>query len=144
MLGRIEDGDTWLLTGHRAEGSAPFHNVYRIIAGRGSSAEPRAPLQVRVVPNPYVMFDEWESSTWQRQVRFTRLPSRCTIRVYTVSGDLVRVLEHTDTRSQPQDQGGTELWDLTSDGHLVITSGVYVFHVQSDVGECAGRLAVIR
>jgi len=69
-----------------------------------------------------------------------------------VAGDLVKVIRHVDTQTQPLDQGGTETWDFTNEspgssgtaisGQL-IASGVYVFHVQSPVGEAVGKFAVI-
>ncbi|MBM3315976.1 hypothetical protein FJY71_09130, partial [candidate division WOR-3 bacterium] len=56
LLARIEAGDTWRLTGHRAEGSAPFHNRYHVIAGRDSAAARPAGLNVKVVPNPFIVY----------------------------------------------------------------------------------------
>jgi len=104
------------------------------------------------VPNPYVVFNAWEKSSEQRYVRFTHLPNECTIRIYTVAGDLVKTLKHVDTRVQSLDQGGTETWDFTNEspgssgtaisGQLV-ASGVYIYHVESKVGEAVGKLAFI-
>jgi hypothetical protein len=109
-------------------------------------------LNVKVVPNPYIVFNAWEKSSEQRYVRFTHLPNECTIRIYTVAGDLVKVIRHTDTRTKPLDQAGTETWDFTNEspgstgaavsGQL-IASGVYIYHVESKVGEAVGKLAVI-
>jgi len=69
-----------------------------------------------------------------------------------MSGDLVKVLRHKDTNVQPLDLGGTETWDFTNEspgstgtaisGQL-IASGVYIYHVQSPVGEAVGKLAFI-
>jgi hypothetical protein len=149
----IQEGDKWLLVGNRAGGSAPFFNSYYVLSAPGESDTlTKVKLNVKVVPNPYVFFNGWEKSTDQRYVRFTHLPNECTIRIYTMSGDLVRVIKHKDTKAQPLDLGGTETWDFTNEspgstgtaisGQL-IASGVYIYHVQSPVGEMVGKFAVI-
>jgi hypothetical protein len=149
----IQDGDKWLLYGNKAGGTAPFLNVYQAVTTPGvAQVDSNVKLNVKVVPNPYIVFNAWERSSDQRYVRFTHLPNECTIRIYTVAGDLVKVINHVDTDRQPLDQGGTETWDFTNEspgstgtaisGQL-IASGVYVYHVQSPVGEAVGKFAVI-
>jgi hypothetical protein len=149
----IQNGDKWVLVGNKKGGTAPFYNAYRTISTPGvARADTTYKLHVKVVPNPYVVFNAWEKSSDQRYVRFTHLPNECTIRIYTVAGDLVKVIRHTDTRTQPLDQGGTETWDFTNEspgstgtaisGQLV-ASGVYIYHVESKVGEAVGKLAFI-
>jgi hypothetical protein len=149
----IQNGDKWVLGGNTAGGSAPFYNAYHAISTAGSADTAKIDkLNVKVVPNPYIVFNAWEKSSEQRYVRFTHLPNECTIRIYTVAGDLVKVIRHTDTRTLPLDQGGTETWDFTNEspgstgtaisGQLV-ASGVYIYHVESKVGEAVGKLAFI-
>ncbi len=149
----IQDGDKWLLVGNKAGGSSPFLNTYHALSTPGvARTDTTYKLNVKVVPNPYIVFNSWEKSTEQRYVRFTHLPNECTIRIYTVAGDLVKVIRHRDTNTQPLDQGGTETWDFTNEspgsagtaisGQLV-ASGVYIYHVESPVGEAVGKLAFI-
>jgi hypothetical protein len=149
----IQNGDKWMLVGNKDGGTAPFYNAYRVISIPGvARADTTYKLNVKVVPNPYVVFNAWEKSSEQRYVRFTHLPNECTIRIYTVAGDLVKVIKHVDTKTQALDQGGTETWDFTNEspgstgtaisGQLV-ASGVYVYHVESKVGEAVGKLAFI-
>ncbi len=153
LFSSIANGDTWYVVGHKTEGTPPYYNVYQALTQPGrSDTVTKVKLNVKVVPNPYVVFNSWEKSTDQRFVRFTHLPSECTIRIYTMSGDLVKVLRHKDTNVQPLDLGGTETWDFTNEspgstgtaisGQL-IASGVYIYHVQSPVGEAVGKLAFI-
>ncbi|HTW92869.1 MAG TPA: hypothetical protein VMH22_14350 [bacterium] len=153
LLSAIRAGDTWRVVGHKADGTAPFYNVYRALTVPGQAdTVTRIKLNVKVVPNPYVVFNGWEKTSDQRYVRFTHLPNTCTIRIYTLAGDLVKVIKHTDTKVQPLDQGGTETWDFTNEspgstgtqvsGQL-IASGVYIYHVQSPIGECVGKLVLI-
>lgn len=149
----IQDGDRWMLIGNKSGGTAPGHNVYHILSVPGvARVDTTYKLDVKVVPNPYIVFNAWEKSTEQRYVRFTHLPSECVIRIYTVAGDLVKVIRHTDTGTQPLDKAGTETWDFTNEspgsagtaisGQLV-ASGVYIYHVESKVGEAVGKLAFI-
>jgi len=153
LFSSIHDGDTWYAVGHKADGTAPFYNAYYALSVPGKAdTVTKVKLNVKVVPNPYVVFDAWEKTSDVRFVRFTHLPNTCTIRIYTMAGDLVKVIKHTDTKTLPLDQGGTETWDFTNEspgstgtaisGQL-IASGVYIYHVQSPVGECVGKFAVI-
>ena len=153
MLSMVEDGDTWYVVGHKAEGTAPFYNVYYALSKPGvSRVDTTYKLHVKVVPNPYIVFNSWEKTSEQRNVKFTHLPSECTIRIFTMAGDLVKVIKHKDTQIRPLDQGGTETWDFTNEspgstgtavtGQL-IASGVYIYHVESPVGEAIGKLVFI-
>jgi len=153
LFSAIQAGDTWYAVGHKAEGTAPFYNVYHTVSTMGvaDTSKPYK-LNVKVVPNPYIVFNAWEKSSDQRNVKFTHLPSECTIRIFTLAGDLVKVIRHKDTQTQPLDQGGTETWDFTNEspgstgtaisGQL-IASGVYIYHVESPVGEAIGKLVLI-
>jgi hypothetical protein len=151
----IQNGDKWLLVGNKTAGTAPFYNVYHVVSDSGMSLKDTAfkqKLNVKVVPNPYIVFNSWEKTSEQRYVKFTHLPNECTIRIYTMAGDLVKVIKHKDTKTLPLDQGGTETWDFTNEspgmsqtaasGQL-IASGVYIYHVESQVGEAVGKLVFI-
>jgi len=153
----IRDGDKWLAHGDRSSRTAPSYSVYQVVSTpyqmlKDTTLGFDLSDTIKVVPNPYIVFDAWESSTEQRFVKFTHLPNDCTIRIYTISGDLVKTIHHVDTDAQPLDLGGTETWDFTNEspgmnarttaGQL-IASGVYVYHVQSSVGEAVGKLVFI-
>jgi hypothetical protein len=77
------------------------------------------------------------------KVEFRNLPaSKGTIRVYTLAGDLVQELEF-DGRSGV----GTVKWDLVSRNAQDVTSGVYIFSVESDSDDFPrkiGKFVVIR
>jgi hypothetical protein len=93
--------------------------------------------EVTVVPNPYIARAEWETTEGVRKIQFTHLPDICTIRIYTLAGDLVQTLTH--------DNGsGSEDWDLLSENQQGISSGVYFYHVSSKYGEKIGKFAVIK
>ena len=97
---------------------------------------------IRVVPNPYKGSADWEEWTGSGirlgKIYFMNLPSRCTIRIYTIAGDLVRTLEHNDVTF------GAMGWDLTGEAGVQVASGIYVYHVDApDYGEKVGKFAVL-
>ncbi len=105
--------------------------------------------EIAVVPNPYVAAARWEpprlfaSGRGERRVFFINLPDRCTIRIYTMSGELVQKLEHGIAGSNLLD--GAESWDLKTKDGLDIAPGVYIFHVTApDIGEKVGKFAIIK
>ena len=102
---------------------------------------------ISVVPNPYVVTNVLEPLDRQnprdrgpRRVYFNHLPKDCTIRIYTITGELVKTLVHHSSMDD-----GKEFWDLTTDDNFPISYGVYLFHVDAeDLGESIGRFAVIK
>jgi hypothetical protein len=101
--------------------------------------------RIKVVPNPFIISAQWDESRVGntvfgepvRNIAFTHLPSTCTIKIFTVDGDLVKTLEHRGTT-------GREEWNLLTSENRPAVSGVYFFHVESDLGEKVGRFAIIR
>ncbi len=102
--------------------------------------------RIAVVPNPYVGASEFEikpnlqSGRGERLIHFIHLPAKCTIRIYTLAGELVQVLEHDSVF-----EDGSESWNLLSKDQMEIAYGVYIFHVDAPgVGEHIGKFAVIK
>ena len=101
--------------------------------------------KVSVVPNPYVGAASWEPQTTQvgrgpRLIYFIHLPSKCTIRIYTMSAQLVQTLYHNSNIDN-----GQEPWNLVSRDGMDISFGVYVFHVDAPgVGSFIGKFAVMK
>lgn len=100
---------------------------------------------VAVVPNPYPGAASWEPATTQvgrgeRLVYFIHLPAVCTIRIYTISGNLVQTIYHNGTLTN-----GQEPWNLVSKDGMDIAFGVYVFQVDAPgLGTKIGRFAIIK
>ena len=68
------------------------------------------------------------------------MPSKCTIRIYTISGELVKTIHH----SSPMDSG-TGRWDLLTDDNLAASYGIYVYHVEAEnIGEKIGKVAIVK
>lgn len=93
--------------------------------------------QAGVVPNPYRASETWNPAGGH-EMHFINLPSRATIRIYTLSGDLVRVLLHADAIRD------YESWDLKNDNGRDIVSGIYLYRVEADGFNFQSRFVVIR
>jgi len=44
----------------------------------------------------------------------------------------------------PNNAGGDEWWNLLSDMGQLVASGIYIFHVRSEVGDQVGKFVVVR
>jgi hypothetical protein len=141
-----ETGDKDPITGKKEK----FSLECRHVATEEVSVIPRSDPatengNVYVVPNPYYGGAEWDLVPNPRDptgthVDFMNLPKGpWTIRVYTVAGDLVRVLENDGVFDLGQIK-----WDLVSRNGQDIVSGLYLFTVESDFGTQVGKFIVLR
>jgi hypothetical protein len=90
----------------------------------------------------------YESGGWEgrqrswseedRLIRFIHLPPQCTIRIFSLTGDIVTTLYHDDPVRGELD------WNLLSESGRAIASGLYVFSVESDYGRQVGKFVIIR
>jgi hypothetical protein len=108
-------------------------------------------LKVVVYPNPYRVDGNYYQDGYEpgqrnfdKRLNFINLPSRCTIRIYTLDGDLVRSLEH-DTQEGDLD-ATYAYWDLISRNTQAVVSGIYLFSVKDkDTGETqVGKFVIIK
>jgi hypothetical protein len=133
---------------------------------------------VWVVPNPYRGFariadrpSSWDltpnaSDPTGTHIDFMGLPpGKWTIRIYTVSGDLVAIITSDDAvnesirtaaqgddgvmrpgynRQQDTPDDGQARWNLISRNGQDIVSGIYIFTVESSEGTQRGKFVVIR
>jgi len=114
---------------------------------------------IRVVPNPYVASNTFEENvanyqlSQRRQLMFTNIPARSTIKIFTVSGVLVDVIEVDNAianRSSEWDlnseANGTAFWDLKTQEGLDIAAGYYIYHVKAHTTgkEKMGKFAIIK
>jgi hypothetical protein len=109
-----------------------------------SAARPRGD-QAWVVPNPYRAHAPWDrppvpGDPFGRHLDFMGLPKApCTIRIYTVAGDLVAQIDHDGSNGD-----GQASWDLISRNGQDVESGIYLFTVDSALGHQIGRFVVVR
>ncbi|MDP3583243.1 MAG: hypothetical protein Q8S39_15005, partial [Ignavibacteria bacterium] len=96
--------------------------------------------------NPYVASAQWEaknpyaSGRGPRSLHFTHLPSKCTIRIFTINGELVDVIEHDSPFND-----GSEEWKMLTKDKLNVAYGIYVYHITApSVGDKIGKFAIIK
>ncbi|MCB9057781.1 MAG: hypothetical protein H6627_04395 [Calditrichae bacterium] len=146
----------------------PFQSLdvfrFKMAGEKENKAAAKADLKnIRVVPNPYIAAASWEprntynSGPGPREIHFINLPAKCTIRIFSVSGELVDKIEH-DSKEINQgeingftlnsDSGlnnGTAVWDMLSKDNLEIAYGVYVYHIDAPgIGQKTGTFAIIK
>ncbi|MDW8392767.1 MAG: hypothetical protein RMK52_00820 [Chitinophagales bacterium] len=117
-------------------------NTFRVWPG-SSSAENGG---IGVYPNPYRQSAAWDGPSAQsRKIWFYNLPPQCEITIFTLSGEVVAVLQH-DSQYRGEDirwfeqfggnvqqrvfSGGEHAWDLLTTSRQAVTQGVYLFSVR--------------
>jgi len=93
--------------------------------------------QVKVVPNPFRATEAWDTNGGS-EIHFTHLPSEAKIQIFTVAGDLVAEIRHSD------DVRDFARWDLRNQNGQDVASGIYVYRIQSGSFEYRNRFIVIR
>ena len=141
----IVEGDSIIV---KLSGSAAPRegNVYEF-STKGSQINYDSDLSVvKVVPNPYLVRAAWDIDNDYQKIQFINLPTECTIKIYTIAGDLVNTIQHNDPYKSGFDSHtrGTAYWNLMTKNNQKIATGIYIYHINSPFGETVGRFAVIR
>ncbi len=78
--------------------------------------------KINVFPNPYYAFNAAETNRFVRFVTFNFLPTKATIRIFNLAGQLVRTFEKND---------GSQFlrWDLNNQNNFPVASGMYIVHI---------------
>ena len=95
--------------------------------------------KINVFPNPYFGVNAAETSRYSHFVTFSHLPPKANIRIFDMSGTLVRMIEKDDPLQFTR-------WDLQNHNALPVASGMYIAHIElPDHGESRIlKLAVIQ
>jgi hypothetical protein len=133
-------------------------NVVEVVPG---TAPTDGLERVWVVPNPYRLDQKYASeeeetrppgADWEwprregrphleqdRKIQFVNLPAECTIRIYTLAGDLVDTIHHDDP-----DRGYHD-WYLLSRINQAVATELYYFVVEDGNGETqVGKFVIIK
>lgn len=89
---------------------------------------------ILVVPNPYYVSHQGEKSPYDSKLYFTKLPPRCTISIYTLTGDLLKVIEHDEMTASQPGRAYTEVWNLLTDNNQRTQSQALVAHIKTPDG----------
>ncbi|MBI5867337.1 MAG: T9SS type A sorting domain-containing protein [candidate division Zixibacteria bacterium] len=118
-------------------------------------------IKVSVYPNPYKIAynDAFGNRTnyfaegyegyghpvmteYDRRIHFINLPDTATIRIYTLAGDLIREIHHPDRFLTTY--SSSVGWDLISRNAQPVTSGIYIYRVDSRLGSQVGKIVIIK
>jgi hypothetical protein len=110
---------------------------------------------VYVVPNPYRGSAQWDltpssADPTGTHVDFFNMPAGVwTLRIFTISGDLVQTLHNDDVmvNGKPQQEtadDGQATWNLITRNGQDVASGIYLFSVESGDGTHQGKFVIIR
>jgi len=105
-----------------------------------------------VVPNPYYVYAEWDRGEGERKIQFRNVPANSTIRILTLSGELVAILDHhgdatavAGNRGYNSNRVGTVDWNLWSYEFMEVSYGLFLYIVETDDGrQRVGKFAIIR
>ncbi len=94
---------------------------------------------IKVVPNPLIIGTIMDKTSELTHVKFNHMPtSNCTIKIFTVAGELVRVIEHTSGLTWAS-------WDLLTRYNQEVAPGLYIYVITAENGEKAkGTFSIIR
>lgn len=141
--------------------SSPYSNRNFVIGASPFLGASSSLDQVYVVPNPYhvqglayggtVIEDYNDVPRLEDKLMFVGLPAQATIRVFTMSGDLVTTIPHPNP-DNPNSvaESADEEWYLISDSWQNIKSGVYIYYVEgwdldgNPLGSTMGKFVIIR
>ncbi len=95
--------------------------------------------EINVFPNPYYAVNPREINKYQRYVTFSHLPTKATLRIFNLAGQLVRTIE----KNSPSQ---FITWDLVNESSFPVASGLYIVHVDMpDLGKTKVlKLAIIQ
>lgn len=84
---------------------------------------------INVVPNPYYAYSSYERDRLDSRIKITNLPERCDVKIYNVSGKLIRSFKKDDPMTSID-------WDMKNGNGIPVSSGVYIIHVNVEgIGE---------
>lgn len=81
---------------------------------------------VLIVPNPFIAgaIDYNFLGAKRNTILFVNLPAYCTLKIYTVTGDLIKKIEHSSGSADAE-------WNLITDSNQFVASGVYILQVSN-------------
>lgn len=145
--------------GSPAVGLEPLESSRTLEARMGYAASTGDQLDgtlppVFIYPNPYRIDADYRGQGYEgrgqfdqigdrlRAIHFENLPAKCTIRIFTLDGDLVREIQHDVDPSDPA--AAHDKWDLISRNIQMVVSGIYYWAVEEPNGQVQmGKLVII-
>ena len=140
------EGDILYLATRKPFAKGDMFSFRTVAAATESTLAAQELRDIYVVPNPYVATSVFEprnpiarTERGERRLYFANVPQQCTIRIYTLAGELVETLYHESTLDD-----GKVFWDMRTKDNMNLAYGLYIFHVDSPDGSYIGKFAVIK
>ena len=97
---------------------------------------------IYVNPNPYIVSSVFNEDLYGNRLIFNKLPKQCKISIYTITGELVDVIDHGDENNLD----GVHEWDLKNQNGDIVTPGLYIFVVEAgdDLNPRIGKFVIIK
>jgi hypothetical protein len=103
---------------------------------------PEALAEINVVPNPYLAYAEYETSSFDNVVKITNLPAHCIVTIYSLDGRFIRQYtrnEQGKPNSPPRTNPPVAVnqivpdleWNLKNSAGIPVASGIYLIHVEA-------------
>ncbi len=133
-----QDGDYLIIRPEKfyTDGDAWIADMSQL--GKSHTVTKKELEQVEVVPNPYLVRSGYNETASERKLRFTHLPLRCRISIYTITGELVDTIIHDEVYN------GNAWWDLRNMNGNLVAPGLYIFVVEAGDQKQIGKFAVVR
>jgi hypothetical protein len=105
-----------------------------------TTADAKAAAQrVNIFPNPYFGQNRAEINPVERFVTMTHLPTEgVTIRIFTLAGDLIQIIDDRLRGQQGTLGTQTALWNLRNSNDVPVASGIYIVHI--DMGSLGQKV----
>ena len=96
--------------------------------------------KVHTVPDPYYVTSAYDIAVNAKDIQFVNVPTGATIRIYSASGILIRVLQNVTTTF-----GGIVHWNVRNRTNQFVASGVYFYNVESSdrASSYTGRMTIV-
>ena len=123
--------------------SSLFANRTYVYPGKSAASADDWEGDPTVYPNPYRGQASWDdNSSRGKLIWFRNLPQKAEIRIFSLAGDLVDIIEHDqsyngkdinniDSKKNPIMSGGEHAWDMITMYDQATASGLYLFTVEN-------------
>ncbi len=144
------DNPYQIAVGTGQNGGLPMYRMEFVgVTAQDIAAEeiPAALAEINVVPNPYLAFSDYETSSFDNRVKITNLPARCVVTIYSLDGRFIRQYTRNEVgkpNSPPRTLPPVAVnqivpdieWNLKNFAGIPIASGVYLIHSRAyELGE---------
>lgn len=138
------------VTSYDSEGLESGKTAYTLDPLAAPRASSDDMSKVLVVPNPFRQVSGLLDAGEEKRLEFVNIPSQCTIRIYTMVGELLTTIQHNGfgSVSWGSSTGDNNNYMLTQ-WATNVAPGIYLYHITSNVpgheGETAtGKFAILK